>query len=466
MIKLFNTLTRKKEEFKPLKKGEAKIYGCGPTVYWYQHIGNMRRYIFEDILIRTLKYNDYKIKHIINITDVGHLTSDADEGEDKMAKALKRENLPLNENSMKKIADKYTKVFKEDLEKLNITKPNKWPKATEHIKEMIETIKKIQEKGYAYETSVGLIYDTSKFKDYVKLAKLNLKELEQGARVKKDPERKTPSDFALWITNQPNHIMQWDSPWGKGFPGWHIECSAMSSKYLGKQFDIHTGGEEHIPVHHTNEIAQSEAAFGKKPWVKYWLHLKWLLVKGEKMSKSKGNLYTISELEEKGYNPLAFRYLCLLTSYRKPLNFTLENLDAAQNAYDKIKNKIIKLRSQKHKGQKDLKMYEEKFLEAIDDDLNTPKALSVFNNLLNDFDIDPKEKLKLLEKFDKVLGLDIKNMKEEKIKPTKEVQKLLEQREKAREKEKWEASDILRDEIRKLGYNVKDTKQGQKLEKI
>jgi len=256
MIKLYNTLIRKKQEFKPIKKKEVKIYGCGPTVYWFQHIGNMRRYVFEDILIRTLKYNNYKTKHIINITDVGHLTSDADEGEDKMAKAIKREGLALTKESMLKVAEKYTKIFKQDLEKLNITFPDKFPKATEHIKDMIETIKKIEKKGYTYKTDVGLIYNTSKFKDYTKLGKLNQKELAQGSRIKKDPKRKNKSDFALWITNQPNHIMQWNSPWGKGFPGWHIECSAMSSKYLGKQFDIHTGGEEHIPIHHTNEIAQ------------------------------------------------------------------------------------------------------------------------------------------------------------------------------------------------------------------
>ncbi len=461
-MKLFNTLGRKLEEFKPIKPKEVRIYGCGPTVYWYQHIGNLRRYIFEDILKRVLFYNGYKVKHIINITDVGHLTSDADEGEDKMVKAIKREGLELNKESMLKLAKKYTDTFISDMKKLNMIMPDKWTKATEHIKEVIDVIKKIEKNKYSYKTGVGLIFDTSKYKDYTKLGKLNLEQLKAGARVGVDPERKNPSDFALWITNQPNHIMQWDSPWGKGFPGWHIECSAMSSKYLGEQFDIHTGGEEHINVHHTNEIAQSEAAFNKKPWVKYWLHMRWLTFKGEKMSKSKGGLYLLSELEEKGYEPLDYRYLCLLTHYRKPLEFSLEALDAAKNAFERLKNRILELKKEKTSRGKDTK-YEKEFKEAVNDDLNTPKAMGIMWEMLKDEKLGSKQKLKLLESFDKVLALNLTKVKEEKIKIPKEINELIKQREKARKNKDFAQADKIRNEIKAKGYVLEDSKEGIKI---
>jgi len=462
MLKLYNTLSRKKEEFKPIKKGEASLYGCGPTTYWYQHIGNMRRYIFEDILKRTLEYNKFKVKHIINITDVGHLTSDADEGEDKMMKALKRENLPLNSDSLLKLSAKYEKTFFEDLKKLNIEPPNKWPKATDHIQDMINLIKKIEKKGYTYKTKVGLIFDTSKAKDYTKLGKLNLEDLKAGSRVEVDPERKNPSDFALWITNQPNHIMQWDSPWGRGFPGWHIECSAMSSKYLGEQFDIHTGGEEHIPIHHTNEIAQSEAASGKRPWVKYWLHMRWLTLKNGKMSKSEGNVYTISDLEKKGYSPLDFRYLCLLTHYRKRLSFSLEALDSAKITHDRLKNIILELKT-KNDSHKVKNNYKKEFFNGINDDLNASKSISVLWNVLRDSNLGSKEKLELIYEFDKVLGLSLKEIKEDKI--PKGITELADEREKARLKKDWKTSDKIRDEINKKGYEIKDTKEGYTITK-
>ncbi len=457
MLKLYNTLTRKKEEFKPIKKGTATSYSCGPTTYWNQHIGNMRMYIFTDILKRTLLFNKLKVKNVINITDVGHLTSDADEGEDKMMKALKREKLPLTSESLLKLSKKYEDIFFEDLKKLNILEPTKWAKATEHIKDMIDMIKKIEKNGYTYKTKIGLIFDTSKAKDYTKLGNLNLEELKQGARVERDPERKNSSDFALWITNQPNHIMQWDSPWGRGFPGWHIECSAMSTKYLGEQFDIHTGGEEHIPIHHTNEIAQTEAATKKRPWVKYWLHLRWLTLKEGKMSKSEGNVYTISDLGEKGYSPLDFRYLTLLTHYRKKLAFSLEVLDSAKNAYDRLKNIILELKTKKDSN-KTKNTYEKEFLSGLNDDLNTPQAVSVLWNVLRDKELGSKEKLELLYKFDEVLGLDLKNIKEEKI--PKEIKGLAEKRLKAREDKDWEESDKLRDEISSKGYEIKDSKEG------
>lgn len=464
MLKLYNTLKRKKEEFKSIKKEEVGLYGCGPTVYWFQHIGNMRRYVFEDILKRTLLYNGYKVNHVINITDVGHLSSDADEGEDRMMKAIKRENLPPVPESMLKITDKYSSAFFTDLKKLNILFPNFWPKATEHIKEMIELIKRIEKNGYTYKTSVGLVFDTSKYKNYSKLGKLTLEQMKAGARVEVDPERKNPSDFALWVTNQPKHVMQWDSPWGKGFPGWHIECSAMSMKYLGEHFDIHTGGEEHIPVHHTNEIAQSEAATGKK-WVNYWLHMRWLLLRGEKMSKSKGDIATLSDLEGLGYKPMHFRYLCLLTNYRKNLDFTYESLDAAKTAFDRITKRIIELKKEHHKGDDSTKKYEKAFLGAINDDLNTPQALQVLHKVLDDFDFDTKKKLALLEKFDSVLGLGMKEMKEEIISVPKDVQTLINSREKLRADKKWADADVIRERIKEKGYLIKDTSKGPVIEK-
>jgi len=464
VLKLYNTLTRKKEVFKPIKKDFVGMYSCGPTVYWYQHIGNMRYALFVDLLKRILAYDDYKIKHVMNITDVGHLTSDADEGEDKMVKAIRREGLKLNKESMLVIAKKYTDIFLNDIKKLNVVLPDVMPKATEHIKEMIEVIKKIEKKGYAYKTSVGLIFDTSKFKDYGKLAKLNPEEMKFGERVEVDPERKNPTDFALWITNQPNHIMQWDSPWGKGFPGWHIECSAMSWKYLGEQFDIHTGGEEHIPVHHTNEIAQSETAFGKKPWVKYWLHLRWLKLKGGKMSKSLGNVYTLSNLEEKGFSPLSFRYLCLLTHYRKPLEFSFESLEMAQNSYERLKNIVLNLDRSQKKNKKNIENAAKQFLEIINEDLDSSRGLSFLWEILRDERLSDSEKYELAEEFDKVLGLNLG--KEEKIKIPENVMNIIDEREEARKNKEWKKSDELRDKIKKLGFAIDDTKEGYKIRKV
>jgi len=455
-IKLYNTLTKKKEVFKPIKKGEVKIYGCGPTVYWYQHIGNMRRFVFEDILKRIFLYNKYKIKHVINITDVGHLTSDADEGEDKMVKALKREKLPLTKSSMLKLANKYTKVFKDDLNKLNIIEPNNWPKATEHIKNMINLIKKIEKNGYTYKNSIGLMFDTVKFKDYGRLANLKKEKLKAGARLEIS-DKKNITDFALWITNQPKHIMQWDSPWGKGFPGWHIECSAMSIKYLGETFDIHTGGEEHISVHHTNEIAQSEAAT-KKNWVNYWLHVRWLQIKGKKMSKSKGELYLISELENKGFNPLSFRYLCFLTHYRKPLDFSIDSLKKAQNAYDRLKLIISDLKDNKKINKK----YLNEFEKAINNDLDTAKALSVLWNLIRDKKAEGK--IGTIKEMDRVLGLGL--LTKERISIPKEIKNLIQKREIYRKQKDWKKSDELRDKIKKFGYLIEDTSHGSKIKKI
>jgi len=471
MLKLYNTLTRKKEDFKPISGNNVGIYSCGPTVYSYQHIGNLRSYLDWDILKRVLKFDKYNVKHVINVTDVGHLTSDADTGEDKIERAAKKEKKKASE-----ITDYYFKVFKKDFKKLNVLEPDFWPKATLHIKEQIELIKTLEKKGYTYKTSDGIYFDTSKLKDYGKLARLKKEKLKTGCRVKLG-EKKHNTDFALWKFSEEPGVRQqeWESPWGIGYPGWHLECSAMSSKYLGKQFEIHTGGQEHISVHHTNEIAQSETAFGKKPWVKYWLHAAWLLFKGEKVSKSKGGLYTLSELEKKGFNSLEFRYLCLTTHYRKPLNFSIEKLKSAQTSYQRLKNIIAETkenknghhrRTQKNFSEKFLqganKKYLKEFEEAINNDLNMPGALQVLWKLLRDK--KAKGKLATVKKIDEVLGLDL--LKEEKIKMSKEVEKLVQKRDNARKKNNWEEADEIRAKIKKLGYVVDDTKKGSFVKKI
>lgn len=458
MLKLYNTLVRKKRGFRPIKKDKVRMYSCGPTVYWYQHIGNLRTYIFSDLLKRTLLYNNYKVKHVMNVTDVGHLTSDADIGEDKIEKAAKEEGKKAQE-----ISKYYLDIFKKDLRKLNILHPDIWSKATEHIPEQIKLIKRLERKNYTYKTSDGIYFDSSKFKNYGELARLKIKDLQAGKRVAKK-EKKNATDFALWKFSKPGEKRQqeWKSPWGLGFPGWHIECSAMSMKYLGNTFDIHTAGQDHIPVHSTNEIAQSEAATGKQ-FVNYWLHAAWLLFKGEKVSKSKGGLYTISELKSLGYEPLHFRYLCLLTHYKKPLNFTLENLDAAKNTYERLKRKIIEIKQQTHKGKDLTKKYEKQFKKAINDDLNLPKAVQITWKMLDDFNFNPKKKIKLLEKFDKVLGLDIKTMKDQRLQIPKEIQKLIDSRERFRKNKMWAEADIIRSRISEKGYKIEDTPKGPRI---
>ncbi len=438
------------------------MYSCGPTVYWYQHIGNLRTYVFSDLLKRILIHAGYKVKQIINITDVGHLTSDADEGEDKIELASKKEG-----KTAKEIADYYFSIFHDDLKKLNILEPTKWVKATEHIKEQIELIRKLERKGFTYKTSDGIYFDTSKLKNYGKLANIQAKQIKAGKRVRMG-EKKHQTDFALWKFSEKSGERQqeWNSPWGIGFPGWHIECSAMSMKYLGEHFDIHTGGEDHRQLHHPNEIAQSEAATEKK-FVNYWLHGAFLLnQEGKKVSKSTGGLYTLSELEEIGYNPLHFRYLCLLTHYRKPLSFSFENLDSAKAAYEKLKRKIIELRKGEHKGTDKSKEYEKKFHEAIYNDINMPRAVHILIEILDDFDFDSKKKLKLLEHFDSVLGLGIKGIHETIFLAPAEIQKLINAREEARKRKMWAEADILRQRIKEKGYLIEDTQEGPKIERI
>jgi len=452
-LKLYNTLGRKKQEFKPIKKGQAGIYSCGPTVYWFQHIGNLRSYIFSDVLKRVLKYNGYKIKHVMNITDVGHLTSDADEGEDKIEKAAAKEGKTAEE-----IANYYWKIFREDFKKLNIIEPDIWCKATEHIKEQIELIKKLEKKGYTYKTSDGIYFDTSKLKDYGKLAKLKIEKLKAGARIDIG-EKKNKTDFALWkFSEKPGERQQEWPAFGKiGFPGWHIECSAMSMKYLGETIDIHTGGEDHISIHHTNEIAQSESATGKK-FVNYWLHGAFLTSKGEKVSKSKGGLYTISELEKQNFLALSYRYLCLTAHYKTQLEFSLETLENAQNSYKRLKNIISEIKNDKKTNEKYLKEFE----KAINNDLDMPKALQILWKLIRDE--KAVGKINTIKKIDSVFGLDL--LKKEEIKIPAEIKKLVDEREKARKNKDWKKADEIRDKIKELGYMISDTNEGPKITKL
>lgn len=458
-IKFYNTLTKQKENFIPLNIGEAKIYSCGPTVYKNATIGNMRTNIFQDVLRRVLKYNGYKLKHVMNITDVGHLVSDGDEGEDKMLKSAREEN-----KSPLEIAEYYTKLFFNDLDALNIEKPEIICKATDHINEMLEYVKKLIANGYAYETSTAIYFDVSKLDKYGILSGINLDEQKSGARVEVDKEKKNPYDFALWIKAPENHLMKWDSPWGPSYPGWHIECSAMSSKYLGEQFDIHTGGIDLIPTHHENEIAQSKGACGKIP-ARYWMHGEYLLINGGKMSKSLGNVYLLEDIIKRGYNPLVYRLFSYSCHYRNKLNFTWEGIDAASKSLERLKEGYKKhLTGEDNINKEIVDEFEKRFHEAINDDLNMPLAMGVVWEVIR-YEKKSKQLADLLLKFDTVLGLKIdeENQKEE---IPEEITNLLEQRQKAREDKNWVESDRLRDLIKEKGYIVKDGKDGATVEKI
>ncbi len=466
MLKLYNTLTKKKEVFEPIDKKNniVKIYTCGPTVYNYAHIGNMRAYIFMDTLRKVLKYNGYKLEHVMNITDVGHLTSDADEGEDKMAKSAR-----LQHKSVYEIARMYTKAFLEDIAKLNIERPEHIAKATDNIKEMEEYVKKILKNGYAYETSKGIYFDTSKLKSYGELSGVNLLNQKAGARVEVDKEKKNPLDFALWIKAPDEHIMKWDSFFGLCYPGWHIECSAMSKKYLGEKFDIHTGGVDHIPIHHENEIAQAKGATGKNP-ANIWMHVEFLLIDNGKMSKSLGNVYKIEDLEKRGFEPLAYRYLSYTSHYRNKLNFTWEGIKSAQISLNRLRELTLSHKGKEGKISKDvLDEYENKFLDAINDDINMPVAISVVWDLAKN-EVKSNDIYNLILKFDKVLSLDLnKKQEDKKIKEEnlpEEILEILEKRKKARESKDYALSDMLRDELKQKGYIVKDSKEGQKIEKV
>ena len=461
MLKVYNTLTRKKEVFKPKNSKKVGIYSCGPTVYWNQHIGNLYAYLQWDVLIRFLKYLNYQTKWVMNLTDVGHLTSDEDTGEDKLEKGAKREGL-----SVWQIAEKYTKQFLQSLDLLNIQKPDVICRATDCIQEQIKIIKKIEKNGFTYRTKTGLVFDTAKFPGYAKFARLKLKKQKSGARVQIDQEKKQPWDFLLWVTNQPNHVMQWDSPWGKGFPGWHLECTAMSNKYLGNNFDIHTGGKEHIPVHHTNEIAQAFGAFGKRP-ANYWLHNEWLLIDKKKVSKSLGNTILVTDFIDKGFNPLAFRYLALTSHYRQGLNFTWQALKASQNALDNLYEKVRELKTLKTKtinSKIKIKDYQKKFIDSLGNDLNAAKALALMWQVIKSSQLSDKDKYNLVLDFDQVFGLKFKDVKEESI--PQEIIKLAQLRERYRQEKNWSEADETRKKIESMGYKVEDTETGFNLKKL
>lgn len=464
-IKLYNTAVRKKQIFKPLHRDKVGIYSCGPTVYDYAHIGHFRAYVFVDVLKRVLAFNGLKLKAVMNVTDVGHLTSDADTGEDKVEKAAREKKM-----SAWKIADYYTKDFFDAMDKLNVNRPDIVCKATGHIRQMINLVKQLEKKGYTYKTSDGIYYDISKFKQYADFARLDLKKLKAGARVEASPEKKHPADFALWKFSPVGvkRQMEWKSPWGVGFPGWHIECSAMSMHYLGETFDIHTGGIEHIPVHHTNEIAQAEGATGKK-FVRYWLHNEHLLVAGEKMSKSKQNFYNMADVEAKNIDPLALRYLLLTAHYRSKINFTWESLEAAERALDALRSYVLAWKKSKQKMKSDknkVETYETKFLKSINDDLNTPAALSMVWKFVRDSGVIDKDKLKLLLKFDEVMGLRLKEVKPVKRKLSDEVKVLIKKRERFRKAGKYQEADEIRGRLREeFGVLIEDTAKGTKWKK-
>ena len=451
-LKLFNTLSREKEVFKPIDEKEVRIYTCGPTVYYFAHVGNLRSYLFMDNLRRVLKYNGYNLRHAMNITDVGHLESDADEGEDKMAKAARREHKDPYE-----IAEFYMDRFLEDLRKLNVSMPEIICRATDNIKEMEEYVKKIIENGYAYETDDTIYFDTSKLDKYGILSKIKIDEQKAGARVEFDNKKKNVTDFALWIKAPENHIMKWDTFWGKCYPGWHIECSAMGRKYLGEKFDIHTGGVDHIPIHHENEIAQSKGYSGKIP-ANWWMHCEFLLVDGGKMSKSLNNIYTLEDLKNKGFSPLDYKMFTFTSHYRNKLNFTWDSLESAKIALSRLKEGY----NRHAEGIEEvvdsvIADYENKFHEAINDDLNMPLAMSVVWEVVKN-PIKSNKFAKLLDKFDEVLGLNLSHKEE--LELPEEIKDILEERKNARENKDWAKSDELRDKLLDLGYVVKDTKNG------
>lgn len=476
-IYFYNTLHRRKEPFTPMNPPEVGFYSCGPTVYHYAHIGNLRSYVFADVLKRVLAANGYHVTHVMNITDVGHLTDDADAGEDKMEKGARREGKTVWE-----IAQYYTDVFQEDLRALNIEPPTLWTKATDHISEQIAMIQALEKKGYTYVTDDGVYFDTAKFPTYGALAKLDLENLKAGARVEMNEQKRNPSDFALWkfSPKDAKRAMEWESPWGKGFPGWHIECSAMSMKYLGETFDIHTGGIDHIPVHHTNEIAQSEGMTGK-PFVHYWMHNEFVVLSGDqKMSKSADNFLRLQSVIDQGYSPLDYRFLCLNTHYRSPLAFSWAAMDAAREGRERVNQfarRIYGLRDSAptETDTKYLSGKDDAFWAAVNDDLNTPAALGVMFEMIKDVNsqmanntlaVAPNDLWKLLLSWDNVLGLKLEDVVKAAAEIPAQVQELLARRQAAREQRDWKASDHIRDEIKQLGYAVEDTDQGQQVKPL
>jgi cysteinyl-tRNA synthetase len=461
-LAIYNTLSGSKESFKPIKKNKVGIYACGPTVYWFAHIGNLRTYLFEDILKRVLTYNQYEVKHVMNITDVGHLTSDDDLGEDKMEKGAKREKKTVWD-----IAKFYTNEFKKDIRFLNIKNPNIFVKATDTINDQIKLIKTLEKKGFVYQASDGIYFDSSKLKSYGRLWGKKKKQLKAGARVEMVAGKKNSTDFALWKFSPQGEKrqMEWNSPWGKGFPGWHTECVVMGSQNLGIPFDIHCGGIDHIAIHHTNELAQSEAAYDKI-LANYWMHGDFLVLKEGKMAKSLGNIIILKDIIEKGFNPLTYRYLTLNAHYRSKMTFSWEAMANAQNSIDNLYEKVAELKT----SVKNIKLgkvgqeYKNEFLKTVNDDLDMPKALALMWKMIKDDLISDQEKYSLLIDFDNVFGLELKKIKKTKI--PKEIKELAEKREDFRKKKDWTAADEIRKKIESLGYGVEDSGQGVKIVKI
>lgn len=468
-IKLFNTMSRKIEEFKPLEPGKVGFYVCGPTVYHYTHIGNLRSFIQNDILKRMLIENGYEVTHVMNITDVGHLTSDADSGEDKMEKGAARDN-----KSVFEVAKFYTDAFLKDFNDLNLIRPTHMPKATDYIQEQIDLIQQLEARGYTYKIEDdGIYYDTSKFPGYGKLTGGSLSGDRAGARIEFNDKKRNPTDFALWKFSPKNEKrqMEWDSPWGVGFPGWHTECCAMSMKLLGNHFDIHSGGEDLSRIHHNNEIAQSEPLVGA-PWVNYWLHISFLIDKsGEKMSKSKGEFLGMDALRSRGFDPMAYRYLVLLSHFQAQLAFSWEGLEAASNGYKNIVKKLALLLNETDKGDVDSRVYDEwhdKMLSTLSDNMKTAETLVIVQDLLKTSEVNAATKIALFEFVDRLLGLQFIdraqkfNALEAETAPT-EIQSLADARTKAKSEKNWALADELRAKIDAAGWLVTDTKDGSKL---
>jgi cysteinyl-tRNA synthetase len=452
-LRLFDTYTRDLRDFEPLDPAGVRMYACGPTVYNYAHIGNLRTYLFEDVLRRVLEFNGYRVHHVMNITDVGHLVSDADTGEDKMEVGSRRTG-----KSAWEIAEEYTQAFKHDLSQLNILEPAIWCKATDHISEQIEMIKLIEAKGFTYRTSDGIYFDTSHLSDYGYLARLDVRGLQVGARVERG-EKRNITDFALWKFSPPDQKrqMEWDSPWGVGFPGWHIECSAMSAKYLGNFFDIHCGGEDHIPVHHTNEIAQTEACHGTR-LANFWLHGHFLLAADSKMAKSTGEFLRMQSLIDRGYDPLAYRYFCMGAHYRAKLSFTWDALDGAQTALQRLRKVAYEWGASKEPDVD----YLARFKEQVNNDLNMPRALALVWDLVKSDLPAPIKKATVIE-FDRVLGLRLAEWQPAQEIVPQEITALVAQRETARSEKRWKDADRLRDQVRQAGYEIEDTPNGPRV---
>ncbi|MCI5051114.1 MAG: cysteine--tRNA ligase [Candidatus Pacebacteria bacterium] len=461
-MKLYNSLSKEKEVFVPHLAGKVGMYHCGPTVYDHVHIGNLRSFLMGDFIRRVFEINGYHVTQVMNITDVGHLVSDGDDGDDKMTKALKREGKEITLENMIAIADIYAESFKDDLKALNMLTPHYFPKASDHIQEDIDIIQKLEEKGFSYTTSDGVYFNTEKMADYGKLGGLDL-DKEHESRIGINAEKNNQADFALWKFDE---SQGWDSPWGQGFPGWHIECSGMAGKYLGEQFDIHTGGADLRSVHHNNEIAQSECATGCSPYVKYWMHGEMLNFGGAKLSKSTGGNITLKSLAERDINPLAYRYLAMQTHYRSPMNFTWEILESAQTGLNRVYKEILELqrKSNNNVGHVD-EHFKSEFESKIYDDINIPQALAVFHTMMKS-NISADNKLATAYYFDEVFGLGLSEYTEEIIDIPENIQVLLNQRKKARENKNWEESDKLRDTLAEMGYKVLDIDSEQKIEKL